>query len=368
MAIPNPADEPALSARAAGLRWVDDSRPGIRREGKPGGFRYVGPDGRVIKDPATLQRIADAVIPPAWTDVWISPIANGHVQATGRDARRRKQYRYHPRWREVRDEQKYARMIDFGGVLPRIRERVGADMRGEGLSRERVLAAVVRLLDLTYMRVGSDEYTKENDSYGLTTLRDRHVDVRGARIAIRYRGKAGVRQEVFLEDRRLARILARCQDLPGEELFEWRDTDGDPHTVTADDVNDYLREITGGDFTSKDFRTWAGTVLAWSALRELGPASSVTASKRQIVAAIKQVSGQLGNTPAVCRRCYVHPDVLAAYADGKLLALKTTARRPSRRPAASLSDEERAVLRLLRKKRPAVHRRRGDRAQRALAS
>lgn len=328
----------------------------------------MDPDGRIVTDAPTLQRIADAAIPPAWTDVWISPIANGHVQATGRDARRRKQYRYHPRWREVRDEQKYARMVDFGTALPRIRERVAADMGRQGLSRERVLAAVVRLLDLTYMRVGNDEYAKENNSYGLTTLRDRHVDVRGARIAMRYRGKSGVRHEVFLEDRRLARILARCQDLPGEELFEWRDTDGELHAVTADDVNDYLREISGGDFTSKDFRTWAGSVLAGSALVAVGPAESKTASTRQIVAAIKQVSGQLGNTPAVCRRCYVHPDVLASYADGTLVAVKTAGGARGRPGAAALSDEERAVLRLLRSKRPAVRRRERAEASRALAS
>jgi DNA topoisomerase-1 len=366
---PRPApEENALSARAAGLRWVDDARPGIRREGRSGAFRYVGPDGRAIRDAATRQRIADIVIPPAWTDVWISPIANGHIQATGRDARGRKQYRYHPRWREVRDEQKYSRMVAFGGVLPRIRGRVAADMARQGMSRELVLAAVTRLLDLTYMRVGSDEYAKENDSYGLTTLRDRHVDVHGARIAIRYRGKSGVHHEVRIEDRRLARILARCQDLPGEELFEWRDDHGELHQVTADDVNDYLREISGADVTSKDFRTWAGTVLAWRALRDVGPAESETASKRQIVAAIKQVSARLGNTPAVCRRCYVHPDVLASYTDGRLVTVKTGGERRTRAAATALSDEERAVLRLLRSKRPAARRRRLPSPATALAS
>ena len=341
-----PAADSIGTAHAAGLRWVDDSGPGLRRLGRPGAFRYVDADGRTVDDAATLQRIRDAAIPPAWTDVWICPRADGHIQATGRDARRRKQYRYHARWREVRDEQKFTRMLDFGRALPRIRARVAEHLGRNGLGRERVLAAVVRLLDVTYIRVGNDEYAKENGSFGLTTLRRDHVDVRGSRIRFRFKGKAGVRHEVALEDRRLARILARCQDLPGEELFEWRDDDDVLHPITADDVNDYLREISGGDFTSKDFRTWAGTVLAWSALRELGPATSKTEAKRQLVAVIKDVSGRLRNTPAVCRRCYIHPDVLSGYSDGSLVGLRVVSRPSS--AAASLSGEERAVLRFLR--------------------
>ncbi|MFN2581155.1 MAG: DNA topoisomerase IB [Candidatus Dormibacteria bacterium] len=348
-AVSQPVDDALQSARAAGLRWVDDSMPGIGRQGKPGAFTYGAPDGRRIRDTETLQRISDAAIPPAWTDVWISPLGNGHIQATGRDARRRKQYRYHPRWREVRDERKFARMLDFGAALPRIRARVDADLRRSGLSRERVLAAVVRLLDLTYLRVGNDEYAKENDSFGLTTLRNEHVQVKGSRVRLRFKGKSGVRHEVFVEDPRVARILARCQDLPGEELFEWSDDDGALHAITADEVNEYLRDIAGGDFTSKDFRTWAATVLAWTALRDAGVSDSKTAAKGQIVAAIKDVSGRLGNTPAVCRRCYVHPDVLTAYSDGSLVSVRaTTSARRSRH--ADLSDDERAVLSFLRKR------------------
>ena len=354
------AAESVGTARAAGLRWVDDSMPGLRRLGRPGAFRYVDADGRQVVDPTTLQRIRDTAIPPAWTDVWICPRADGHIQATGRDARRRKQYRYHPRWREVRDERKFTHMVDFGTVLPRVRARVAADLRRKGVPRERVLAAVVRLLDVAFIRVGSEDYVKANGSYGLTTLRARHVDVNGARIRFRFKGKSGVRHEVAVEDPRLARILARCQDLPGEELFEWRDDDGALHPITADDVNEYLREVSGGDVTSKDFRTWAGTVLAWSALRDAGPAGSKAEAKRQVVAAIRQVSGRLGNTPAVCRRCYIHPEVLAGYADATLLAPRVVSRSSSK--AAALSVEERAVLRFLRSRSG------GADAERSLAS
>jgi DNA topoisomerase I len=344
-----PLAETKQSARAAGLRWVDDSTPGIRRQGSPGSFRYVDPDGHVIRDAGTLQRISDIAIPPAWTDVWICPSANGHIQATGRDARRRKQYRYHPRFREVRDERKYDRMIAFGEALPSIRSRVDADLRRPGLPRERVLAAVVRLLDVSFMRVGNDEYARENQSFGLTTLRARHVDIHGSRIQFRFKGKSGVRHVVSVEDRRLARILDRCQDLPGEELFEWLDEQGETHPVSSDDVNEYLRDIAGDAFSSKDFRTWAGTVLALCALRDAEPPSTVRANRRQVLEAIKQVSARLGNTPAVCRRCYVHPDVLDAYADGSLLKLRLRVKGTA--PGNGLRDEEKAVLRLLRSDR-----------------
>ena len=338
-------DDAVESARAAGLRWVDDSRPGIRREGTAPRFRYVHADGSRVADEATLQRIRHIVIPPAWTDVWICPTATGHIQATGRDARRRKQYRYHPRWREVRDERKYTRMLDFGAALPRIRSRVAEDLQRPGLDREHVLAALVRLLDLTNIRVGNEEYAKENGSFGLTTLRRKHVDVRGARMRFHFRGKSGVQHEVELEDRRVARVIARIQDLAGEELFEWRDDAGELHPVTSDEVNAYLQEASRGAFTSKDFRTWVGTVLAYAALREIGPSETLTEAKRQLVGAIKQVSARLGNTPAVCRRCYVHPDVLSTYMDGRLLEVRTTRRR--RDAGTGLSPDERAVLRLL---------------------
>ena len=345
--------ENVSAARAAGLRWVDDSKPGIRREGKPGAFRYTAPDGRQITDAETLDRIRGLVIPPAWTDVWISPTPNGHIQATGRDARRRKQYRYHPRWREVRDEQKYSRVLEFGAALPRIRARVASDLSRRDLSPERVLATVTRLLDLTHLRVGNEEYVRDNDSYGLTTLRTDQVTVSGSRIRFRFRGKAGVHHDLYIEDRRMARILARMQDLPGEELFEWRDASGNPHPITADHVNDYLRDISGGDFTSKDFRTWAGTVLAWCALRDEGVPQSATAAKRLIADAVKQVSSQLGNTPPVCRRNYIHPDVLAAYSDGSMFALTTQQGKNGAAESASLSEPEAQVLRLLRSMGPA---------------
>lgn len=341
------------AALIAGLRWVDDSMPGIRRDGAPGSFRYLAADGAVITDAETLDRIRRLVIPPAWTDVWISPLPNGHIQATGRDVRRRKQYRYHARWREVRDEQKYARVIEFGTALPHIRARVASDLSHRGLSHEGVLAAVTRLLDLTHIRVGDEEYVRENDSYGLTTLHAEQVTVSGSRISFHFRGKAGVQHDVWIEDRRMARIVARIQDLPGEELFEWRDQDGRLHPITADHVNEYLRDVSGGDFTSKDFRTWAGTVLAWCALHEEGAPQSARAAQRLIVAAVKQVSAQLGNTPAVARRNYIHPDVIAAYADGSLFQVTTEPARTDGPESRALSNPEVAVLRLLRSTSPA---------------
>ena len=343
------ADDPRASARAAGLRWVDDSIPGIRRELSGKRFRYRAPDGALVGDAQTLQRIAELVIPPAWTDVWISPIPNSHLQATGRDARRRKQYRYHPRWREARDETKFHRMIAFGEALACVRAQVDRDLSKPGLPRERVLAAIVRLLDVTLIRVGNEEYAQDNGSFGLVTLRERHVDVRGSKISLRFKGKSGVQHKVDVADRRVARVLDRCLDLPGEELFEWRDDDGTVRKLTSDDVNEYLREITGQEFSSKDFRTWAGTVLAACALHELGPFTGQREAKRLTVQAIKRVSERLGNTPAVCRRCYVHPDVLEAHADGSLLQLRL--RSGADAPAAAgLRAEERAVLRLLRRR------------------
>jgi DNA topoisomerase-1 len=343
------AESSSESAKAAGLRWVDDSTPGIRREPWGTRFRYIDPGGKVIKDSDALRRMASLVIPPAWTDVWISALPNSHLQATGRDARGRKQYRYHPRWREVRDETKYHGMLAFGEALPAIREQVDRDLSKPGLPRERVLAAVVRLLDVTLIRVGNEEYTRENGSFGLVTLQARHVEIEGAKISFRFKGKSGVRHSVDLEDRRVARVLDRCMDLPGEELFEWAAEDGEVRQITADDVNGYLRDITGQDFSSKDFRTWAATVLAACALHELGPFETKHEAKRHTVEAIQRVSRRLGNTPAVCRRCYVHPDVLDAHADGSLwkVRMRTDSAVKSRN---GLREEERAVLRLLRKR------------------
>ena len=279
------------------------------------------------------------MIPPAWTDVWICPDPRGHIQATGRDARGRKQYRYHPRWREVRDEDKYGRLADFGRALPAIRRRIDRDLRRRGLPREKVLAAVVKLLETTFIRVGNDEYARQNRSYGLTTMRDAHVRVAGSKVRFLFRGKSGVEHQLELDDRRLARIVKQCRDLPGQELFQYLDERGAVVDVGSEDVNAYLKEITGTEFTSKDFRTWAGTVLAARLLGQAEPQSSVTAGKREIARAIDEVAKRLGNTRAVCRKCYVHPAVIEAYLDGSIT-------RALARPTAA----EAAILRLLKKR------------------
>jgi DNA topoisomerase I len=312
------APDPVESARAAGLRYVSDEMPGIRRRRSGKGWTYLDPVGKPITDPEERVRINSLAIPPAWTDVWICPRPNGHIQATGRDARGRKQYRYHPDWRAVRDETKFGRMIAFAEALPAIRERVDRDLSLRGMPREKVLAAVVRLLETTLIRVGNDEYARANDSYGLTTLRTDHVDVDGSTIHFRFRGKSGVPHDVGVRDRRLARIVERCQDLPGEELFEYLDEEGQPRPVSSDDVNDYLREATGQDFTAKDFRTWGGTVLALFALRRMGGAGGVTEAKKNVVEAVKQVAKALRNRPATCRKFYIHPAVLESYLAGDL--------------------------------------------------
>jgi DNA topoisomerase-1 len=340
------------TVRRADLRWVSDSTPGISRRAHGGHFRYARADGSTVRDAATLQRIRSLAIPPAWTDVWICPDPDGHLQATGRDARRRKQYRYHPRWREVRDESKYDHTIDFAEALPRIRAQVDSDLRRRGLQRERVLAAVVRLLDLTLIRIGNAEYARENQSYGLTTMRASHVDIDGADIRLSFRGKGGKRVTADVHDRRVAAVMERCTTLPGEELFQYLDDDGRARTVTSDDVNAYLREIGGGDFSAKDFRTWAGTVITARSLRELGASATTAEEKRRLVEAVTVAAGHLGNTVAVCRRCYVHPQVLSAYSDGTLLRLRfgaLTVLPDDDAPAqARLRTDERAVLRLLR--------------------
>lgn len=340
---------PQESASAAGCRYVDDRKPGLRRQRAGKGWKIVGTDGKTIRDERTIRRVKSLVIPPAWTDVWICPDPDGHIQATGRDARGRKQYRYHPRFRAIREETKYERMLAFADVLPKIRAKVDEDLSQSGLTRDRVLATVVRLLEITLIRVGNEEYARENGSFGLTTMRSRHVDVDGSKIAFHFRGKSGKEHRVKVTDRRLARIIGRCNDLPGEELFQYVDEDGERKSVEASDVNDYLKRISGADFTAKDFRTWAGTVLAATALRELEAFDSQAAAKRNIVAAVKSVSGRLGNTPAVCRRCYVHPEIWGAYLDGDLVTtLKERAERELRENVSSLSSEEAAVLMLLR--------------------
>ena len=310
--------DPVLSARAAGLRYVSDRQPGLRRLKTAKGFRYVTPEGAPVRDAETLGRIKSLVIPPAWTDVWITKHANGHLQATGRDAKGRKQSRYHPKWRMIRDETKYERMALFAQALPKIRERVDHDLALPGLPREKVLATIVRLMEETHIRVGNEEYAKENKSYGLTTMRTRHVEVHGSKIRFDFQGKSRVHHTIDLQDRRLARIIKRCEELPGYELFQYLDHDGNRHSVDSQDVNDYLREITGEHFTAKDFRTWAGSVLANELLQQFEPFTTASQAKKNVVQAIKNVAERLGNTPSVCRKCYVHPAVLEAYLNGQL--------------------------------------------------
>jgi DNA topoisomerase-1 len=310
--------DPKKSAEAAGLRYVHDDKPGICRVRAGKGFRYVAPDGSTITDAATLKRVQSLVIPPAWTDVWICPLPHGHIQAVGRDAKGRKQYRYHNAYRYVRDQTKYGRMLAFGDALSKVRERIEEDLKLTGLPRNKVLAAVVKLLESTCMRVGNDEYKKQNESFGLTTLQDKHVKVEGATMHFKFRGKSGQHQDIQLDDPRLAKIVKKCRDIPGYELFQYYDEAGNICDVTSADVNDYIREITGEDFTAKDFRTWGGTGLATLALEEIGAAETQTEQKKNIVEAVKRVSRQLGNRPATCRKYYVHPAVLDAYSDGSL--------------------------------------------------
>jgi len=334
--------DPAESAAEAGLRYVSDEQPGIRRKPSGRGFAYVAPDGAAVRDPHTLLRIRHLVIPPAWTNVWICPSPNGHIQATGRDARGRKQYRYHARWTEVRDTAKYERLQAFAEALPHIRAATERDLRQPGVPRTKVLAAVVRLLEETSIRIGNEEYRRENSSFGLTTMRDRHAEFEGSTLRFRFKGKGGKEHIVELHDRRLAPIVRQCQDIPGQELFQYLDEDGQRHAIESSDVNAYLREISGGDFTAKDFRTWNGTVLAMRYLRVCPQSGSPTAGKRQVTAAIKNVAAELGNTPAVCRRAYVHPVVVNAYFEGSLQPEAGV------RVQGELSEEEECVLKLLK--------------------
>ena len=338
--------DPAASAEAAGLRYVSDTMPGIRRKKNGRGFTYVSPEGKTIKDAAQLARIRALAIPPAYTDVWICPTPNGHIQATGRDARGRKQYRYHPKWREARDETKFGRILTFTEVLPRIRKRVKRDLGRPGLSRDKVLATVVQLLDCTGIRIGNDEYARANRSFGLTTLRDRHVEVSGSNIRFEFRGKSGKAHSVSLNDRRLARIVQRCQALPGEDLFQYIDDEGVRQTIGSGDVNDYLRAASGQEFTAKDFRTWSGTKLAVMALAEIGPWTSKRQAKSNVLRAIDAVAEQLNNTRAVCRKYYIHPCVLDGYVAGTMLQTLQNGTKPG--ATSQLNAEETAVIGLLR--------------------
>ena len=344
-------DDPAESARDAGLRYVTDEMPGIARKRAGKGFTYIGPEGKPLRNEEQLKRIRKLAVPPAWRDVWICADPRGHIQATGRDDRRRKQYRYHPRWREVRDETKYGRMVAFGDALPGIRKRVVEDLAKPDLPREKVLAAVVRLLETTLIRVGNDEYAKANNSYGLTTLRDRHVEVDGSVIRFEFEAKSRKRRVVDLRDRQLARIVQRCQDLPGYGLFQYIDEDGERRDVRSDDVNEYLRQITGQEFTAKDFRTWTGTVLAALALAGVGEFSSTRQAKKNVVRAIEEVSERLGNTPAICRKSYVHPEVIEAYLEGSPVKIpQRVARATAKACVEGHSAEEKAVLSFLRRR------------------
>lgn len=310
---PDPMHDPVAAARAAGLRYTNDRQPGIRREKRGESVRYVSADGKAVRDAETLARIKSLVIPPAWSEVWITPHTKGHLQCTGRDVRGRKQSRYHPHWREVRDENKYERMAHFASALPRIRERVAHDLAMHGLPRQKVLATVIRLMEETHIRVGNEEYARENKSYGLTTMQHKHVEVNGAKITFDFQGKSRVHHTINLQDRRIAKILKQISDLPGQELFQFVDHDGHRHHIDSSDVNEYLREITGEHFTAKDFRTWAGSVLCCDLLAAFEPAGTLKEAKKNVVEAIARVAAQLGNTPSVCRKCYVHPAVLETY-------------------------------------------------------
>ncbi len=353
-----PDPESIEAAREAGLKYVNDDLPGIARVMAGTRVSYRGPDGKAVKDRDTLMRIKRLAIPPAWTEVWICPWPNGHIQATGRDVRGRKQYRYHPDWSAVRDGAKFERMIAFGKALPRIRKQVAKDLARRKLDREKVLAAVVRLLETTLVRVGNEEYAKQNRSFGLTTMRDRHVRVRGGRMRFDFRGKSGKRHEIDLHDARLAAIVRRAQELPGQDLFQYLDAHDEPQKIGSSDVNEYLREIAGEEFSAKDFRTWAGTVLAAVALRELEKAETKAQTKKNLVQAVEAVAQRLGNTPAVCRKCYIHPVVLESYLDGltiervKEKARALAANKNGGAMRAELNDEERAVLGFLQRKLP----------------
>lgn len=343
-----PADDPRASARAAGLRHVSPDTPGIRRERDGEAFRYRDADGAPVRDAATLERIRRLAIPPAWTEVWICPRADGHLQAAGRDARGRRQYRYHAQFRAVREGNKYGRMLAFARALPALRERVRADMARPGLPREKVLATVVHLLETTLIRVGNDDYARSNRSYGLTTLRNSHVKVDGGALRFQFKGKSGKTWKLQLGDRRVAKVVRACQELPGQELFAYLDEGGQPRDVGSDDVNAYLREITGMDITAKDFRTWAGTVLAALALREFERFDTQAGARRHLRAAIEQVAARLGNTPTICRTCYVHPEILDAYAAGELLLqVQDEVHEALGHGMAQLSPQEAAVLALL---------------------
>ncbi|MFJ2357082.1 DNA topoisomerase IB [Pseudomonas sp. MWU16-30322] len=322
------------------LHYVDDTQPGLTRKKLRGKFAYFDPAGQRITDPDEIKRINSLAVPPAYTDVWICADPRGHLQATGRDARGRKQYRYHPRWREVRDADKYSRLREFGLALPKLRKQLETLLDAPGFSRDKVMATVITLLDATLIRVGNTQYARDNRSYGLTTLRSRHVEVNGSAILFQFRGKSGIEHQITVKDRRLARIIKRCLEIPGQNLFQYLDENGERHSVSSHDVNTYLKTLTGADFTAKDYRTWAGSALALAVLREL-QWESETEAKRHVVEMVKSVSKQLGNTPAVCRKCYIHPAVVERFLLGALAEL------PRPRVRKGLRSEEVALAMFL---------------------
>jgi DNA topoisomerase I len=345
------AAEPAEAAEEAGLRYVSDDQPGYTRKRNGDGFVYFDTEGKPIRDEQRILRINRLAIPPAYRDVWICPSPNGHLQATGKDDRGRKQYRYHERWREVRDENKYEKMLIFGEKLGKIRRRVKKDMALRGLPREKVLATVVHLLETTFIRVGNEEYARENKSFGLTTMRNRHVEVKGSTVTFNFRGKSGIMHEREVEDPRVAKVIRKLTDLPGQELFQYVGDEGEARNVSSQDVNDYLKEISGEEFTAKDFRTWAGTVMAAVALNEVGAFENKTQAKKNVRDAVHAVAKVLGNTPAVCRKCYVHPLVLETYLSGAAIeGLKKRAEETLVESLEDLSSAEAAVLTFLREK------------------
>jgi DNA topoisomerase-1 len=341
--------DPEQAAQLARLRYVLDDRPGITRRRQGKGYSYFDPLGRLITDRATRQRLNGLVIPPAWTEVWISPYKNGHILATGRDEKGRKQYIYHPRWEALRNENKFQRLLLFAAALPEIRARVDQDLRRHGLPRERIVAALVRLLEKTLMRVGNREYVRQNNSFGLTTLQMEHLELSGSRLRFQFRGKSGKWHEIDVEDPRAARVIRQCQELPGQELFQYLDDEGQNRAVGSSDINDYLRAITGRDFSAKDFRTWGGTIRAIQALREIGPATSEKEKKAAMMAAVKQVAGQLGNTTTVCRKYYIHPAVLSAYDEGWFFELAQEVESAEAGPGDMTADERLALALLSRR-------------------
>lgn len=339
---------PVEAAKEAGLRYVSDTQPGIRRRRAGKNFSYSGLDGKPIHDQQELKRLRAIAVPPAWTDVWICPNPRGHIQATGRDAKGRKQYRYHPRWREIRDETKYDKLLAFGKELPALRVRIEHDLALPGLPREKVLATVVRLLDATSIRVGNEEYARESGSVGLTTMNDEHVEVEGAKLHFHFRGKGGKEHAIDVRDRQLARIVKRCQDLPGQELFQYVGEDKEIYAISSEDVNAYLKAVTGQEFTAKDFRTWAGTVIATCSLLDLGDSETQTQAKKNVTQAIQTAAEHLGNTPTICRKSYVHPEVIDAYLHGSLQkAIQQRKQEEIQKALDGLKPEEIALLAFL---------------------